>query len=105
MEEQAKCDCASYNRPDWGGRREETVLSLPRFMREATGKETVCCDHCVVPVLTALWSKGIVTLGICCGHNGDSRRDVILQDPRQVPLACEIIRETDPRPFKVMVWA
>ena len=32
-------------------------------------RETVALDVCIADEIMALWTKGIVTTGCCCGHN------------------------------------
>lgn len=32
-------------------------------------RDTLSIDICVLDLLQALWDRGVVTLGSCCGHN------------------------------------
>jgi hypothetical protein len=52
----------------------QVILELPegrekaRRISEGLSPE-VCVDPCIVDIIKDLWSKGIETLGCCCGHN------------------------------------
>lgn len=32
-------------------------------------RPTTCIDRCIAEVVVALWGKGVITTGCCCGHN------------------------------------
>lgn len=32
-------------------------------------RPTLCIDRCLLPLIEALWGRGVVTTGSCCGHN------------------------------------
>ncbi len=50
-------------------------LELPVWSRERKRRlrqgltSTVCIDKCIEKAIKDLWSKGVETLGCCCGHN------------------------------------
>lgn len=102
------CNCRSYN---WDGKLlnsatdKEIVVELPKFMREAIGKDTTCIDACIVDTMKAFWDKNIVTLGCCCGHNRE-RPSVIFQT--RVPYtvrARRVLKEIgDDRDWKILTW-
>lgn len=58
-----------------GGYENQVVLPTPQFMRNIgslgclTFREETCIDRCVVSLVQALWERGVVTTGACCGHN------------------------------------
>jgi hypothetical protein len=50
-------------------------------------RETTCLDRCVAPLAQALWERGVVTTGACCGHNVQAGYVGIyrtVEDPREV---------------------
>lgn len=47
--------------------REATMVVI---QRDDTGRPTVWCDPCLVPLIQALNDGGITTAASCCGHNG-----------------------------------
>ena len=108
MELSVKCNCKSYN---WDGKLlnsakdEEVLVELPKFMREAIGKDTTCIDACIVDTMKAFWAKNIVTRGCCCGHNKE-RPSVILET--RVPYtvrARRILKEIgDDRDWVILTW-
>lgn len=79
------CDCCSYNRPDWGGTVEEIVVTVPVHLR-VDGRETICLDLCIAPVVLSLWTAGVRTFGSCCGHRGNAPRAIVI-DGADVPKA------------------
>lgn len=59
------------------------LLNIPPHMDdyraariEAGLSDKVCVDECIVKDIQELWSKGIITYGCCCGHNGQFTRMV-----------------------------
>lgn len=78
------CRCISYNRPELGGDVGEIVVTVPEHIRAMTdGRDTVCLDLCIAPLVLAMWARGIPTLNSCCGHNG------------KLPPRCVIVNMAD----------
>ena len=50
------------------------ITDLPPFMRDwrrnqnPAGKMSICLHRCLEAEIRALWRKGVVTTGCCCGH-------------------------------------
>lgn len=76
-----ECRCISYNRPDLGGDVKEIVVTVPEHIRAMTdGRDTVCLDLCIAPLVLSMWAHGIPTLNSCCGHRGAFDRSVIIRE-------------------------
>lgn len=66
------CGCLNV---EMGSYDNQVELKTPEFILElgAVGclsfRETTCVDACVAPLVLALWERGVVTTGACCGHN------------------------------------
>lgn len=54
--------------------------------RDYTGRPTVWCDPCLVPLVRALNDGGIGTVASCCGH-GHRPGVVALADGRELLIA------------------
>lgn len=58
-----------------GTHANQVELETPEFMRALgrvgclTFRETTSVDRCVAPLVQALWERGVITTGSCCGHN------------------------------------
>jgi predicted transcriptional regulator len=58
-----------------GGYENQVELQTPAHMLEIgnigclTFRETTCVDRCVANLVQALWERGVITTGACCGHN------------------------------------
>ena len=53
---------------------------LPAFVQQEVRRfnTNVDIDSCIEDVVDALWTAGIVTLSVCCGH-GDSRATIVVR--------------------------
>lgn len=60
--------------------RERKMVTL---RRDETGRPTVWCDPCIVPIVDALNMVGLKTVASCCGH-GRRPGEIILADGRSV---------------------
>ena len=67
------CDCQSYNKRV--GSRSEILLNPPVWLQQMRDHDRptrpVPVDACIAENVQALWDAGHVTLGSCCGHNGE----------------------------------
>lgn len=104
----SRCDCRSYNRPEWGGTTNEVVLDFRAYFPDEK-RETVCVDACIAEEIKMLWAAGVKTEASCCGHNGKSsiacgRPNVMISDPSQAQLTHDILR-MDGRTWWVSFWA
>lgn len=58
-----------------GSHANQVELDTPTFMLAIghvgclTFRETTSVDRCVAPLVQALWERGVITTGSCCGHN------------------------------------
>lgn len=103
-----RCDCRSYNRPEWGGATDEVILDFRAYFPDE-GRETVCVDVCIAEAIEMLWAAGVKTEASCCGHNGKSqvacgKPNVMISDPEQAQIAYDILR-MDARTWWVSFWA
>lgn len=66
------CSC---NNVEIGSYANQVELPTPAHMLALgslgciTFRPTTCIDRCIAPLIQALWERGVVTLGCCCGHN------------------------------------
>lgn len=98
------CDCHSYNCPSRGGSTPEVVLDPRPY---GWGTRSVSVDACMAPIIEALWRAGIITSGCCCGHGGHvmATPEIMVDDPRRVPDAAEIVAAIDPRWIKLTCYS
>ena len=67
----------------------ETLVTLCR-PRPYSGRTQIMVDACIAPIVQALNSAGIVTLGSCCGH-GDADGTLFYErDGRALKITVEI---------------
>lgn len=101
----SKCNCRSYNKGV--GEIEECVIYPPENMSGLdTNGNGICVDACIVHVISFLWSKGVVTLGSCCGHN-ENKPTIIVSNGKWIDSVDEIkklISEVDNRDFDILSW-
>lgn len=96
-----RCECQSYNRPDWGGTKPEVVLPAPSWSAKTNG---ICVDECISDAIQMLWANGIVTGGCCCcGHN-QAPPCVLVNDVEDAHRTDDLLRENDGRDWRVMWW-
>ena len=92
-----ECRCISYNRPDLGGDVPEIVVTVPHHIRAQTdGRDTVCLDLCIAPLVLAMWARGIPTLNSCCGHRGYWDRAVIVDKAHAEAALAVAVEIRDP---------
>lgn len=70
------CNCRSYNLPEPHQTDPEVVLDAPAWAQQE--RRTITVDPCIAPVILALWDARIWTIGCCCGHGDQSKRNVIV---------------------------
>ena len=67
--------CRCQQDVEIGNHANQVELETPAFMRALgrvgclTFRETTSVDRCVASLVQALWERGVVTTGSCCGHN------------------------------------
>lgn len=67
------CDCPAGS--EIGDHANTVELPTPAHMLSVGRigcyqfRETTCVDRCVAPLVQALWDRGVITTGACCGHN------------------------------------
>ena len=87
---------------EWGN---QVVLIVPNIIPKE--RRTACIDVCIVPQITALWSKDIITFGCCCGH-GEKGPSIIVSssyNERDFRKIRRILEEWDPtRRWSVLQW-
>jgi hypothetical protein len=66
----------------------------------------IALDSCIADTVVALWQRGVVTLGSCCGHVGNGLPSLVLSDDAHMPaLAQKAIGEVDPdRRWELLQW-
>ena len=105
------CNCRSYNNPEISeGLNDEVVLDVPPSFGftypDGTPKTSISIDACIVHVIRRLWSKGVITMGCCCGH-GESNPSIIFDNGMtsdQAENIAKIISQVDDRKFKILSW-
>lgn len=75
-----RCHCRNVA---MGSHEMSVVVPTPEFLRGTfgckTNKDAVSIDLCIVPEILWLWSKGVLTLGSCCGH-GKQAATICVED-------------------------
>ncbi len=98
------CKCKSYNTEV--GTVPETILEAPEWSE----RETICVDACIAETIKYLWANKVVTLGSCCGHNGQIKNvpnqpSVILSEGEtDYKHIRDIIAEKDSRQWMLKQW-
>lgn len=80
----------------------DLVVDAPSWLRRE-GRYTVCLDGCIADVVVALWERGVVTLGSCCGH-GKQRPSLVLEESQDPDLIGCYLRDVDDRDWCLMQW-
>ena len=98
-----KCNCQSYNRPDWGGTEQPKILYPDEYFPDMEfSKKEVCVDPCIAQEVESLWKAGYWTIGSCCGHNGNVDRSIIIERIPEDQIK-EVIKLVHPD-TKVLMW-
>jgi hypothetical protein len=72
------------------------------FPHVITDSPTVCVDHCIAPVVQALWRAGVLTLNSCCGHNAEAPS--IITHLHDADRALTVLREAGYPQVRVLAW-
>lgn len=96
------CDCKSYNKQT--GTVEEVVLPRPDWMPEGQRVNGIPVDACIAEVVRYLWSKGVVTLGSCCGHNKNPPSLILEQTHRNYAEIRQYLAQVDTRSWELLQW-
>jgi hypothetical protein len=68
-------------------------------------RPTIAIDACIVDALQALWDRGVVTLGSCCGHGRQRPNLVLNEDPVMPEKARVALTEVDLiRRWELLQW-
>lgn len=99
------CNCHSYN---WAiGEKPEIILEIPDFVQDEALRINptagVCVDACIAATVKALWDRGVVTLGSCCGH-GRMAPSLVLGDNEDCDAVASALVDVDPRPWELWQW-
>lgn len=81
--------------------RDAVILPTPPWLDGHP--DGVCVDGCIAATVAHLWSRGVQTLGSCCGH-GSMPPSLVLAQGETYEAAAEAVAEVDDREFVLHQW-
>jgi hypothetical protein len=70
-----------------------TIVATPKWLwfARSVPENGICIDACIAEQIVDAWSRGVRTLGSCCGHGSTAPNVVLTEDPKQPALARTIL--------------
>ena len=87
-------------------KQKEVILDLPDSIATHKQNRTVGVDACIAEVIRHLWSKGIETLGCCCGHGREDPSLIVADGYGLISIGRiqKQIAEIDHRRWIILQW-
>lgn len=84
----------------------QVTIPLPDNIDPEKQNRSISCDKCIVDVMQHLWSRGIQTLGCCCGHGKENPGVIIANGSTSVDVLAILltISQVDKRDWDVLQW-